>query len=405
MPKPDLSRRLPYPFIMRTINPNRLTFVGFSQPLRYLRFILFLILAPAFSYAIGAETAKIDSPVVAAAPPIVSTTIKDTVISVKSLGPQPDSAKLKQVIAIRVSSAKDAEMFSTLYVDGIALPKLKPWKINAGDKILFFPLNTDVQEVLLNFLQSSPFEKSVIPVYFSVGTPKQALINNKIPIYVEVRQRIATWWIWLAAVVLIALAIAALKYNILKDDNNLYYSLGRTQLFFWTLLVLTAYIMICLKTDTIPDLPLSVLGILGISVSTTAVSKLIENKNKAGIPIDVNAKSEGFFLDILSDGSSINIQRFQNVAFNLFFGVVFLQKAFANHIMPDFDQNVLILMGISAGTYAGLKNTEATKEQSEPAKQTGDDITPTTPSNPPTTSPPPTTTVASDPPPSSGEPQ
>jgi hypothetical protein len=361
---------------MHTISYNLLTRVGTYTLSRFLVIALFFIIAPVISYAVNIETAKIDSPVIAPAPALVSASVKsqDTIISVKSLGTQPDSAKLKQVIAIRISSAKDAEIFSTLYVDGIAMPKLKPWKINAGDKILFFPLNTDVQEVLLNFLQSSPFEKSVIPVYFSVGTPKQALVNNKIPIYVEVRQRIATWWIWLAAVVLIVLAIASLKYNILKDDNNLYYSLGRTQLFFWTLLVLSAYIMICLKTDTIPDLPLSVLGILSISVSTTAVSKLIENKNKAGIPIDKNAKSEGFFLDILSDGSSINIQRFQNVAFNLFFGVVFLQKAFANHIMPDFDQNVLILMGISAGTYAGLKNTEATKEQSEPAKQTGDDI-------------------------------
>src|SRR6185312_15189885 len=108
--------------------------------------------------------------------------------------------------------------------------------------------------------------------------------------------------------------LISVKFNILKDDNNLYYSLGRTQLFYWTLLVLIAYLSICFKTDTLPDLPLSVLAILGISVSTTAISKLVENKNKDIVPIDKNAKSEGFFFDILSDGSSINIQRFQNVA-------------------------------------------------------------------------------------------
>jgi len=325
------------------------------------------------SYAIGSEAVKIDSPV-------TETVLKDSIISIKNLGAQPDSAKIKEVIAIKVLTAKDVESLGTFYVDGIAIPGLKPWKVNAGDKILYFRLNEDVQTVLLKFLESSPFEKSIVTVYFSVGTAKQAIVNTKIPIYVEVRQKISAWWIWTAAVALVLLSGLAIKFNVLKDDNNLYYSLGRTQLFYWTLLVLVAYIMICLKTDTIPDLPLSVLAILGISVSTTAISKIIENKNKSETPIDKDAKSEGFLLDILSDACGINIQRFQNVAFNLFFGVVFLQKAFANHIMPDFSQNVLILMGISAGAYAGLKNTEAIKEQIVPA-QTGDDTPP--PPSPP----------------------
>jgi hypothetical protein len=259
-------------------------------------------------------------------------------------------------------------------VDGIAVNGLKPWKTNEADKTLYFRLDDRVQDILLTFLASSPFEKSVLPVHFSIGGPHSYIANNSLVLYVEVRQKISHLWIWAAAVLLALLAGVSLKCNILKDDNNLYYSLGRAQLFFWTLLVLVAYLSICFQTDTLPDLPLSVLAILGISISTTAVSKLVENKNKSAVPIDQNAASEGFLFDILSDGSSINIQRFQNVAFNLFFGVIFLQKTFANHIMPDFDQNVLILMGISSGAYAGLKNMEATKEQQEPPKQTGDDI-------------------------------
>ena len=298
---------------------------------------------------------------------------KDSIISIKNLGAQRDSAKIKEVIVIKLATKRNIDSLGILYVDGIAVTGLKPWKTNNIEKTLYFKLEDRVLDILLKFLESSPFEKSVVTVYFSIGDGRNYINNTRIPIYVEVRQKINHAWIWLAAVVLTILATAALKFNILKDDNNLYYSLGRTQLFFWTLLVLIAYLSICFKTDTLPDLPLSILAILGISVSTTAITKVIENKNKVEIPVDKSAKSEGFFLDILSDGTSINIQRFQNVAFNIFFGIVFLQKAFGNHIMPDFDQNVLILLGISSSTYAILKNTEVIKEQKDPPKQTGDD--------------------------------
>jgi hypothetical protein len=323
-----------------------------------------LVVSPSFLYA----GVLVDSTTTTTAGPE-----RDSIISIKNLGAQLDSARIKEVIVIKLSTQKNIDSIGTLYVDGIAVTGLKAWKTNDMEKTLYFRLDDRVQDVLLKFLESSPFEKSVVKVYFSVGNAHNYVPNNRIPLYVEVRQKIDHIWIWISAILLILLAAAALAFNILKDDNNLYYSLGRTQLFFWTLLILTAYLAICFRTDTLPDLPLSMLAILGISVSTTAISKVIENKNKVVAPVDRTAKSEGFFLDILSDGSSINIQRFQNVAFNVFFGCVFLQKALANHIMPDFDQNVLLLLGISAGAYAGLKNTEAVKDQNEQPKQTGDD--------------------------------
>ncbi|MFX8785951.1 hypothetical protein ABTM90_19220, partial [Acinetobacter baumannii] len=53
-----------------------------------------------------------------------------------------------------------------------------------------------------------------------------------------------------------------------------------------------------------------------------------------------------------------SVHRFQNVIFNIIFGVIFLQKVIAEHKLPDFDNTVLILMGISSGSYAALKTTE-----------------------------------------------
>lgn len=351
-------------FNISNYKPNQSNSGFFGSRLPFFYFFFCILIAPQSIFAYNQyDKLKFDSTKIT----------KDSIVSVQNLGDQRDSIKIKDIIAIKVSTSTNIDSLETLYVNGIPVPKLKPWKINYSQMTLYFRLDENVQDILLKFLESNPFEKSILTVHFGLGNKHKYINNTNLPLYVEVRQKISQWWIWFATIVLVILALAGLKYNILKDDNNLYYSLGRTQLFYWTMLVLIAYISICLKTDSLPDLPLSVLAILGISVTTTAAAKIIENSNKEGVKIDKNAKSEGFFLDILSDGSSINIQRFQNIAFNLFFGIIFLQKAFGNHIMPAFDQDVLILMGISSGTYAGLKNSEATKEQNESPKPTGDD--------------------------------
>jgi hypothetical protein len=151
--------------------------------------------------------------------------------------------------------------------------------------------------------------------------------------------------------------------------------LSRTQLFYWSLLIVFAYLYISFTTGTLPLIPGSILAIVGIGVATTAATRVIENRNKDGVPIDESATSDGFLLDILSDGSSINIQRFQSVIFNLFFGIIFIQKALGTHLMPQFEDNVLLLLGISSGTYAGLKITEATKQQNQTLPQVNTDNT------------------------------
>jgi hypothetical protein len=323
---------------------------------------------------------------------------QDSVVRIKNLRTQLDSAKINEVIAIKVFTQRDIRLFNTLYINGFPIENLTPLKASDSEKIIYFRLGKPVQSQLLSFLESTPFETTVVPVYFGVGAnvkvnltvkdttvvkdPLTAVAKTVIkdttvqvergiiaksndPVYVEVKQKIKIGWVYAAALAVTFIIVLGLFNQMLKDNANLYYSLANTQLFFWTVLFVVAYLSICFKTDTLPDIPLSVLAILGISVSTTAVSKLID-KNPAKAPIiDKNATSQGLFVDILSDGVSINVQRVQNVAFNAFFGVLFLQKAFSTNLLPDFDNNVLLLLGISAGAYAGLKNTEPAKEQTE----------------------------------------
>jgi hypothetical protein len=133
--------------------------------------------------------------------------------------------------------------------------------------------------------------------------------------------------------------------------------------------------------------------LLGIGSLTTASARIIdisdENSYKAAEAAAISTaqtanptpppeklskdqKSDGFWLDILSDKTGISIHRLQAFMFNFIFGLWFIYYSvkqlkdltyssgsdIVNGIMPVISDNNLILLGVSAGTYAALKSTE-----------------------------------------------
>ena len=69
-----------------------------------------------------------------------------------------------------------------------------------------------------------------------------------------------------------------------------------------------------------------------------------------------------FFLDLLRERSNVDFHRFQLIAWTLILGLVFVFGVFKQLAMPKFDATLLILMGISNGTYLGFKHPAAEKE-------------------------------------------
>lgn len=72
------------------------------------------------------------------------------------------------------------------------------------------------------------------------------------------------------------------------------------------------------------------------------------------------SQSESFFKDIVSDANGVSFHRFQMVAWTIVLALVFVNEVYLKLAMPNFDATLLGLMGLSAGTYLGLKTTEAT---------------------------------------------
>ncbi|WP_162996795.1 hypothetical protein [Mucilaginibacter kameinonensis] len=294
---------------------------------------------------------------------VKTATLPDSILSITNLSGRKDSARLNEIIAIRIKTKLPIDSFKTLYVDDIKVGETAFWSSNDYEKIIYFKIDESVQNLAVQFLASKSIDKARIPVYFSVGDSHGYITKGLIKTQLEVKQKINRVWVWIMAVVMAGFLAMGLKNNILKDDANIYYSLSRTQLLYWTVIFSGAYLYICNETGALPDIPGSLLAILGISAATMAAGKVIENDQKPKTDIDPKAHSEGFFHDILSDRSSINIQRLQNVMFNVLFGLIFIQRTISSNLLADFDNNILLMMGISAGTYAGLKATEPTKDQ------------------------------------------
>jgi hypothetical protein len=197
------------------------------------------------------------------------------------------------------------------------------------------------------------------------------------------------------------------------------FSLARVQLATWTFLILGAFLFIGLITgDYTTSITSSVLALMGISAGTAAGSSIID-ANPRNIPpaagqalpqvavvavapspaqlpqpqlaalaaqagaagqnnqlVQVTAAPPGqavvaqplaaqgevtsghWWLDIVSDRDGVNFHRFQMAAWTIVLGIVFIKQVYSQLAMPDFDSTLLGLIGISSGTYLGMKITE-----------------------------------------------
>jgi hypothetical protein len=169
-----------------------------------------------------------------------------------------------------------------------------------------------------------------------------------------------------------------LKHDLLRDQSTATrkpWSFARTQLAWWTLIIVSAFVAILIKCNTAPHLTSSALILLGISAATTVGARLIDISDVKQEDIAVRHQdiaSEGFLIDLISNQDGASIHRLQALIFNLAYGVWMIVEVVNNLnngiacdlIIPNMDANALILLGISSGTYAVLKTPENKVAQS-----------------------------------------
>lgn len=184
------------------------------------------------------------------------------------------------------------------------------------------------------------------------------------------------------------------------------FSLSKVQAAIWFFIILGAYILIVGVThDLSGTVNATALTLMGIGAATVVGSAAIQNNQsvavdaakqadvarqlasqlkelkaslvaKKGTPDErVIAKalsdtewafkratnqSLGLWSDIISDANGVNFHRFQMAAWTIVLAFVFAVAVTRVLAMPDFDNTLLALQGLSAGTFLGLKITEST---------------------------------------------
>lgn len=96
------------------------------------------------------------------------------------------------------------------------------------------------------------------------------------------------------------------------------------------------------------------------AVTPSAADLAAERDERVSQLRKLNNESENFLQDILSDVNGVNFHRFQMMAWTVVLGIIFVGQVYRDLAMPQFSDTLLGLMGISAGTYLGLKIPEAT---------------------------------------------
>ena len=183
------------------------------------------------------------------------------------------------------------------------------------------------------------------------------------------------------------------------------YSLSKVQAGIWFLVILAAYIFIVAVThDLSGTINTTALTLMGIGAATMVGSAIIKsnqgeganadeqersaraiaqriqslranpNAPKDGTPEGAIARKQlndlelafkratnqsiGLWRDIVSDANGVNFHRFQMAAWTVVLAFIFFVAVTRILAMPDFDNTLLALQGLSAGTYLGLKVSE-----------------------------------------------
>src|SRR5262249_15210325 len=133
------------------------------------------------------------------------------------------------------------------------------------------------------------------------------------------------------------------------------------QMGFWFFLVVAAFFYIWIAGGWLPEIPPSVLTLMGIASGTALGASVIDasKRSAASDPVQATAvPNRSWYEDLLWDADGLSFHRLQMAVWTLVLGIVFIERFVITLALPDFDGTLLALMGISSGTYLGFKLPE-----------------------------------------------
>lgn len=158
-------------------------------------------------------------------------------------------------------------------------------------------------------------------------------------------------------VMVLAFYLALRHPSLLRVSPGGAYSLAKSQMAFWAILLAVTFAALYGLLDDMEHIPNSMLILVGLSGATSFASVWITPSADKIAMTDHGMRN--FLSDICSDGTGASVHRVQAVIWTAILGVVFINQVMLVISMPDFNNTLLTLLGISNGTYVALKMKEA----------------------------------------------
>lgn len=268
-----------------------------------------------------------------------------------------------------------------LFINGLPLVDCRSLIVDVNrNELRFFLKRTDSSKAIWNTVLGKPNALTKF-VTLSVGPKDGPPIQSKEGNFTLIVIRGWQFWVFLPFFLVFLLVIYLLyrKTNLLRDSPTVYvpeavkrtFSLARSQILFWTVLVLASFVFIWVSTGDINTVTDSVLILIGISSATALGARAIDSTNAANNSAnntqDETKKAEttrydtttgSYWKDLLGGNSDDGIHRLQIVVWTLVLGIIFICSVWSDLTMPEFNGTLLTLMGISSGTYIGFKMKE-----------------------------------------------
>lgn len=317
-----------------------------------------------------------------------------------------DGGWLQQLdAATKTGSVQIGEVVS-IYLDGTRMPKLPcslQW--NASEVVLSVTLDRDSQsadsrKAWAAVLSRDPNSGFQHRVGVAVGLAGSRPIHVG-EIVLAVNSSGVIWTVIVVGVLLFFALLWVLKRstNMLRDDGaESPFSLGKTQMAFWGLLVVLTFAGLWVVGGHVDWIPPQVLVLIGISSGTGLASLVVgagkrneaartlamlqaeKDKLAASAAAEPTAKARleqvereiaalraasesmkstgSFWQDICTDTAGLSFHRLQIVLWTIVLGCIFVHQVVLTLTMPEFPETLLLLMGISNGTYLGFKIPE-----------------------------------------------
>lgn len=292
---------------------------------------------------------------------------------------EPDVAGLDDRVSIHVknfdkvlSQVNGNCAAITLYIDGMPLKGIEPDSCDEiGGRVRFRLVRTPKDDEAWHNLLGSP-SGFLKPVGVSIGANQSfSIMSSVVDFKLEVVPR-EQFYIYL---LMLIVAIVGFMYvcthtqmirggDMSQSLRERPYSLSSFQMAFWFFLVIASYVFIWLICDELNTITDSVLGLIGIGAATAVGARLVNQKTEGS---DTPITSHGFVSDMISDAKGVSLHRMQMFVWTLVLGVIFVASVYKDLSMPEFSATLLGLMGISSGTYLGMKTAVSRDDDATPA--------------------------------------